>query len=117
MRTASVLMPRSTSQRIERPRHAAGGVLVEGDRLEQVAAADHRAADHVGVAAQVLGRAVHDEIGAQLERPLKIGGGERVVHRQDAPRRWASSAIGGDVDDLQAADWSASRSRPAWWPA
>ena len=36
MRTASVLSPRSVSQAVERPRHAAGRVLVELDRLEQV---------------------------------------------------------------------------------
>ena len=37
------------------------------------------AADHVGVAAQVLRRRVEDDVGAELERALEVGRGERVV--------------------------------------
>jgi hypothetical protein len=49
-------------------------------------AGDHRPADHVGVAAQVLGRGVDDEVRAELERALVGRRGERVVDRhQRAP--------------------------------
>ena len=54
-----------------------------------VVAGDHRAADDVGVAAEVLGRRVHDEVGAELERALVGRRGERVVDRDEraaAPR-------------------------------
>ena len=42
--------------------------------------ADHGdAADHVGMAVEVLGRRVHDDVEAELERPLHVGAGEGVV--------------------------------------
>jgi hypothetical protein len=40
---------------------------------------DDRAADDVGVAAEVLRRRVHHGVGAELERALDRGRGERVV--------------------------------------
>ena len=50
-------------------------------------ARDHGAADHVGVAVEVLGRRVHDDGRAQLERPLQHGRREGVVDDQrDAAR-------------------------------
>ncbi len=101
MRTASVLRPRSVEVGVERPRHAAGRVLVEGDRLQQLAAADHRAADHVGVAAEVLRRAVDDEVGPERERLLQVRRGERVVDRQQRAGAVRQLGDGGDVEDLQ----------------
>ena len=50
---------------------------------------DHRAADHVGVPAEVLGRRVHDDVGAELERALVDRRGERVV---DGDERVAPAA-------------------------
>ena len=42
--------------------------------------ADHDdAADHVGVAVQVLGRRVHDDVEAELERPLQTSGLAKVL--------------------------------------
>ena len=69
------------------------------------------AADHVGVAVQILGRRMHDDVEAELERPLHVGAGEGVVGDRDdaAPagdrRRSPRDRRGG------AADWSASRPR------
>ena len=40
---------------------------------------DEGAADHVGVAAGVLGRRVHDDVGAQRQRLLEVRRGEGVV--------------------------------------
>jgi hypothetical protein len=55
--------------------------------------ADQHAADDIAVAAEVLGRAVHDQVAAQLQRPLQVRAGEGVVaKRQDG----ALAADGGD---------------------
>jgi hypothetical protein len=51
---------------VERPRHAAGGVLVEGHPLVQVGIrGDRRPADDVGVAAHVLRRRVDHDVRAK----------------------------------------------------
>ncbi len=53
-------------------RHGADGILQELQLLVgRVVIHDQGAADHVGVAAQILGGAVHDEVGAQGQRPLQ----------------------------------------------
>src|SRR5207248_4688772 len=57
---------------VERPRHAAGRVLVEGDRGQQLLAADDGATNDVGVAAEVLGRAVDDQIGRSEEHTSEL---------------------------------------------
>ena len=46
----------------------------------------HGAHQQVGVPAEVLRRAVHDDVGAELQRPLEQRRGERVVDRRAAPR-------------------------------
>ena len=54
---------------------------------------DQRAADDVGVAAEVLGHAVQHDVEAQLERPLQVGRREGVVARPTcAPAACASFA-------------------------
>ena len=93
MRRASVFTPRSARKLSKgpaiaptafcrKPRRSRSGLVA---RL----AADHRdAADHVGVAVEVLGGRVHDDVEAELQRALHIGAGEGVVgHAQDAARR------------------------------
>ena len=71
---------------VERARHAADGVLQEGELLAAARAFlrdDGRAADDVRMAVQVLGGRVHDDVEAVLERPLDPGRGEGVVaHRR-----------------------------------
>lgn len=54
----------------------------------------HGAADDVAVAVEILGGAVHHDVGAQLERLRHGGGGKGVVHHELA-------AVGvGDFRDL-----------------
>ena len=43
---------------------------------------DQRTTDHVGMAADVLGCGVHDDVGSQRQRLLEIRRGERVVDDQ-----------------------------------
>ena len=86
---------------VERPGDGAGGILVEADRLQQLARADDGAADDVGMAAEVLGRAVHDDVRAQAQRLLQVRRGERVVHGQQGAGFAAELRDGGDIQDLQ----------------
>ena len=53
------------------------------------------------MAAQVLGRAVDHEVGAELDRLLQIGRREGVVHGQQGPGLVGQLGDGGDVEDLQ----------------
>ena len=50
-----------------------------------------RTADDVGVAAEVLRRGVHDDVGAEGERVLQVRRGERVVDDR------ASAPVGGET--------------------
>ena len=76
-------MPRSASQASNGPGHRAGGVEDElQPRREVVVVHDGDAADHVGVAVQVLGRGVVDDVGAEVERPLEEGRREGVVDEE-----------------------------------
>ena len=53
----------------------------------------HRTGDHPALAVEVLGAAVHDQVGAQLGRPLQRRAAEAVVHRQQRTgAAWAMSA-------------------------
>ena len=68
---------------IERSEDRAGGVLHELQPLDVVVArGDDDAADAVAVAVEVLGRAVGDQIGAELDRPLDVRARKRVVDDQ-----------------------------------
>ena len=102
-RTSSVRRPRSSSQ------HGSGAATIPvlERNVEQplrvlLARAHDRAEQHVRVAAEVLRRAVHDEVGAVLERPQEHRrrgrrvdddrggmrrGGLQVGHRQERVRR------------------------------
>ena len=84
MRSASVFTPRSARKLSNGPAIAPTAFCRKPRRSRHSAwrdsPADHRdAADHVGVAVQVLGRRVHDDVEAQLERPLHPRARERVV--------------------------------------
>src|SRR5262249_9093686 len=87
----------------------ADGVLDELDAGgEIVVVDDERAADDVGVAADVLGAGVGDDVGAEGERGLEIGRGEGVVDDGDDRRAGAgrgrhSGALGGGCDRAAAA--------------
>jgi hypothetical protein len=61
--------------------------------VEAGVAADDDAADDVGVAADVLGGAVNDEVGAELERALEIGDMKVLSTASRTPRRGSIAAI------------------------
>ena len=113
MRTASVFRPRRTSQQSNGP----GTPPIEFCRnVSRSASAasfvDRDAADDVGVAAEVLGRRVHDDVGAELERALEVRASRRCCRRRRARRAaCATSATARDVDDLEHRVASASRAR------
>jgi hypothetical protein len=70
---------------VERAGDGADGVLEERELLCGGRIGADRAPDHVGVSADVLGRRVDHEVGAELERLLEVGRGEGVVGDQLAP--------------------------------
>ena len=74
-------MPRRRQKAVERPADAADGVLQKAELLGQVLplADDRDAADHVGVAVEILGHRMDDDVEAEVQRPLHVGRGERVV--------------------------------------
>ena len=87
---------------VERPRHCTQCVLQEGEALrERAVGYPDETSHHVGMAAEVLRRRMHDEIGAESQRPLQKRGGERVV--DDAQSAGRAGGIGGrgDVDDVE----------------
>ena len=96
------LHPAQHEPRVERAGHGAERLLQEVEALgERVVVGGDEAADHVAVAAEVLGRRVDDEVGAEVERLLQVRRRERVVddeQRADGVRR-----VGGlaNVDDVQ----------------
>ena len=60
---------------------------------QQLLRADDAAADDIGMAAEILRRAVNDEVGAELERLLQIGRGEGVIDRELRAGLWLTSAM------------------------
>ena len=86
-------MPRSVSQASNGPGDRAGRVLRERQPLAERRVGHHqRAADHVGMAAEVLGGRVDHHVGAERERVLQVGRGEGVVHHEQRARVGASAA-------------------------
>ena len=84
-------------------RYCAAQVLDQPDTLEEVCilGADHGAASHVLVSAQVLGGRMDQQVCAQLEGPLQHGAGPGVV--AGAQRSGGMGDVGhpGDVGDLE----------------
>ena len=73
---------------------------------------DQRAADDVGVPAEVLGRRVHDDVGAERERLLQVGRGEGVVDDEQRAGARGRRRPARRCRRCRAAGWSASRPRP-----
>ena len=85
IRTPRVLIPRSTSQASNGPATAPIAFWWKARSSPSVGIGrDQGAADHVRVAAEVLRRRVHDDVGPEFERLLQVRRGERVV--DDEPR-------------------------------
>ena len=68
---------------------------------ERVVVHDERAADDVGVAAEVLGGRVHDDIRPERQRLLQRRRRERVVDHDERTRRVPGRSETGDVADVQ----------------
>ena len=102
MRTGSVLVPRRTRKLSKagwRRRWRSAGTP---SRSRSAGVADdERAADDVGVAVQVLRRRVHDEVGAELERPLEVRRHERVVDGEQHAARGGRPRRRRDVEELE----------------
>ncbi len=87
---------------VERAADAADRVLQEPDLVGQLfGRGDRDAADHVGVAVQILRRRVHDDVGAELERPLHPRARERVVDDREDPALAREFRDVRDVDEPQ----------------
>ena len=83
MRSGSVLVPRRTSHESNGLRIAPAAFCTNlSHSMSSSRDGDDDAADAVAVAVQVFGRAVHDQVGAELDRPLHDGAGEGVVDDQ-----------------------------------
>ena len=67
----------------------------------QAIAQDESSADHVGVAAHILGRRVHDDVRTQLEEPLQHRRREGVVHDQQAAHLVCEGRNRSDVSNQQ----------------
>ena len=77
------LGPAQHQERVERAQDRALRVLHEPQPLDVlVTHGDDDAADAVAVAVEVFRRAVRDQVGAELDRPLDVRAGERVVDDQ-----------------------------------
>ena len=72
---------------------------------------DGDAADHVGVAVQILRRRMHHDVGAELQRPLHPRARERVVDDRENAALCARTLPPARYRPAAASDWSASRSR------
>ena len=87
---------------VERARDGAEGLLQELQALGHGRVVGRgEAADHVGVAAQVLRRRVDDDVGPELERELEVGRGERVVDDDQGAGGVRRLGRLADVDDVE----------------
>ncbi len=115
MRKCERLQAAQRQEAIERAGHGAHGVLQEAQPLGERRVSPRRrprhAADHVGMAVEILGRRVQHEVEAQLQRPLDARAGEGVVGGRDDAVRAARSPRRVPGRPASAADWSAFRPR------
>ena len=87
------------------PRTAQDAALLRPHRPDPppelvVGRASQRAGDHVGVTVQVLGRRVHDEVGAQCQRPRQHRRRHGRVDGEPGAGAVRDLGRGGDVGDL-----------------
>ena len=103
--------------RVERARGPPEPAAGLPDALEELAVArageDERSAEHVAVAAQVLGRRVQHEVGAERQRPLQGRRGEGPVDQEAGTCGVGGVGEAAEGRGSRAAGWSASRPRPA----
>ena len=93
MRMASVFSAAQREVAVQRAGHGADRVLQEASRSARASFVTSAPADQVGVAAEVLRRRVHDDVGAELERALQVRASRRCCRRRtSAPAACATSA-------------------------
>ena len=68
----------------------------------EMAAVDDGAADDEAVAADPFGQRMHDEVGAELDRPAEIGRGEGVVDQERDARPMGDRRDGGNIKHFEA---------------
>ena len=96
------MTPTQHQPRVPGAGDGAHGVLQEADaRVEVVVGREQDAADDVGVAVEVLGEAVDDDVSAELDGALKVRRREGVVDREQGADGLASGGDRGDVGDLE----------------
>src|SRR5665213_133130 len=89
---------------IARVAHAWGVPLIVDNTLATpylLRPIEHGAADRRAVAADVLRRRVHDDVGAVLDRAQQVRRGERVVDDQRNAPRMRDPGNRGDVEDVE----------------
>ena len=88
---------------VERAGDRADRVLQEFQPVGQILVVADRdaAADHVGMAVQIFRRRMHDEVDAELERPLDVGAAEGVVGDRDHALAPGERRDALKIDDAQ----------------
>ena len=95
-------MPRSTSQAWCGSMVPPRVVWTLRSRAQQLrVAGDDHPADDVGVPVEELGHAVHDQVGAELERPLQQRRGEGVVDDEERAVLVRERGALGEVGERQ----------------
>ena len=99
---AQRLDPTLHEEAVEGSGNGAGRILKEPkSRRDGLVAGRRKAPDDVGVAAQVLGRRVHDDVGSQGEGLLDPRRGKGVVDDDEGSAAVRDGGYGGDVDDVE----------------
>ena len=99
---AQGLHPTLHEKAVEGTGNGAGRILKEPQSSGDVLVAGRgKAPDDVGVAAEVLGGRVHDDVGSQRERLLYPRRGKGVVHHDEGAPAVRGGGYGGDVDDVE----------------
>ena len=83
--------------------------------VDELLRAQDGAAERAALAVDVLGGGVHDDVGAELERPLQQRGGEDVVDDDGARRPRAPVRRPRRRRRSPASGWTATRRTPPWW--
>ena len=83
-------------------RFGQGGILARFRRPIEAAAVDDQPAQRIAVAAEEFGCRMHDNVGAELERPAEIGRRQGVVDHQ-----WHAGFMGDGGDGFQVTNHAA----------
>ncbi len=118
-RSASVFRPRSAKKLSNGPEMAPTAFCRNFSRSarSRLVAHHRHAADHVGMAVEIFRRRMHDDVDAELQRPLDVGAAERVVGGRSADLVASPAPPRLRGRRSSAAGWSASRPTAVLSPA